>query len=172
MKRILMVLLVGFWVTGARAATTNTNVVAFALLKATPEKYRGKKVVYEERFNNFMTTMPEYMVRSGINADTHFLLFVGDSQLPVIIRKNAKVTETVTALKPGAMVRVAGRLREFDADPRRGMMPRYYVDADEITPDKSAPPAQVNPGNGFNQGERRPNPFPGPRGRGRGQERP
>ncbi len=151
MKRILVATLACLWVTGAWAAT-NTNVVAFAVLKVTPEKYCGKKVVYVERFRNLMTSFPEYMVRSGIKEDRHVLLTVGGQQLPVIARKSEKTVETIAELKPGAMVRVEGRVRQFDIDPRRGGMPRYYVDMDMITIDKDAPPAPME---WFNQGERR-----------------
>lgn len=170
MRRGLMVVLITCWAAGAWAAATNTNLVAFALLKATPEKFRSKKVAYEERFTMFLTSMPEYMVRSGIKEDSHFLLVVGDPQLPVIIRKNAKVNETVSGLKAGAIVKVSGRVREFDVDPRRGMMPRYYVDADEVVYVKEGAP---DAGNRPNPGERQGNPFQqGPRGRGRGADRP
>lgn len=167
MKRLLTMMLLMLCAAGAGAATTNTNVVVFALLKAAPEKFRGKKVVYVERFSMFLTSMPDYMVRSGIKESSHFLLVVGDPQLPVIIRKNAKVIETVAALKAGTMLRVSGRLREFDVEPRRGMLPPYYIDADEVSPDKGAPPEPPNPGGWFNQDERPPmNPYQPRRGRG------
>lgn len=139
MRRMVLILLGCLW--GIQAvAVTNTNLVVFAQLNVTPEKFKNKSVVYSEEYRGFMTAFPSYIEQSGFKPDKWFLLDVGDARLPVMFRKKAEAATLVAKIKPGSVVRVEGRVREFRVEARRGVMPNYYVEADVVTL-VSEPPA-------------------------------
>lgn len=138
-----------------------TNAVSFVKLRTSPEKFHGKAVTYTEQYNSFRTTLLPYMEDSGFKEDRYLILDIGDSRLPVIIRKREEVSVAIAKLKPGDQVMVQGRLRVFKGVPESDT-PRYYVEATSVTaaakdagldmaapdkaPDKAAPKRQPDDG--------------------------
>lgn len=131
MKRFAFILLVSLWGISA-GALTNTNVVAFAQINVAPEKFKNKKVVYTEEYRTFLTAFPNYMENSGYKPDKWFLLEIGDTRLPVMLHKKTDTAAMIAELKPGSKVRVEGRVKEFKVEARNGLMPNYFVEADEV----------------------------------------
>lgn len=132
---------------GSLHAAVATNDVSFAMLKVAPERFRSKLITYTEVYNNFLTTLPDYMEASGFKPARWLLLDIGDPRLPVMIKKKEEIAELVAGLKAGTKVRVSGRVREFKFDSRFAMAPKFYIDADSISVEKeaAAPPADGPP---------------------------
>lgn len=130
--RTLAALLLGCFCAVSAHAVTNTNVVAFALLKVAPEKYKNKHVVYTDTYGSFLPTFPPYVEASGFKNDKWFILLVGDPILPVLFKKTDTNSVFVSTLKAGSSVKVTGRVRAFRVEPKASFMPTYYVDADAV----------------------------------------
>ena len=101
-------------------------------LKATPEKYRNRKVTYTGRFVGFTTTFFPYMEASGFKADRAYGLIVGHASVPVIAPKDAEFKALMSEIKPGVNVRVRGRLKRFSKKPANTLLPRHYVSLIEL----------------------------------------
>ncbi len=163
MKRFLTVLVAVCTACCLQAANPNAaKEVSFSLLKTAPEKHKGRLVTYSEVFRDFANTFPPYMEMAGFKSTRWLLLTIGDLKLPVLIKKKDDVTAMVADLKPGTMVIVTGRIREFKVDPKMPAYAKYYVDADTIVPVPGAPVQPAQPVQGMAPVRPQPQPQPQP----------
>jgi hypothetical protein len=132
MKRFLLVLALTLFSGNLYAATAATNDVPYALLKMTPEKYKSKLFSFTEVYREVLTTLPFYMDGSTFKGARWAVVYIGDPNLPVLIKKKPEVITMLTELKAGCMVRVYGRVREFKPDSRFVGVPSHYVEAESI----------------------------------------
>lgn len=104
-------------------------VVEYATVRVAPDQYKYKKVAYEGSFNGYLTEFPDYVEESGFSSRRYIVLKINDVwSVPVIARKTDDLIEQVAALKPGAKVKVYGKIRGFRRDPKWKTAPHYYLD--------------------------------------------
>jgi hypothetical protein len=121
--------------TEAAKITADYNEIEFATLKITPEKYDKKKVIYSETYQQYSTTFPEYMERSGLSSKKNLLLSIGDFKIPAVCKKTDTMVTFISKLKRGSTVKVYGKVRRFRADkrtPKGGKAAEYYVEVEKI----------------------------------------
>lgn len=132
MKKLARVGTLLFTIGAARGASVSTNEIDFRLLRAAPESYKGKAVAYAAAYQSYVIAFLPYMEKSGFSGERHFLLNIGDPSIPVIARKSPALNQIIVDLKPGARVRVSGKVKQFRAEPALSVLPRYYVELSSI----------------------------------------
>ena len=102
------------------------------VLKSQPEEYKNKKVCYTSTYEKYMTTFPSYAVRNGFKVGRYIWLLISPINIPVVSKKTKEMNELITSLKRGSKVKVYGRIKKFRQAPYNSMLPRYYLDLDNI----------------------------------------
>ncbi|MFH0879722.1 MAG: hypothetical protein V2A34_08415 [Lentisphaerota bacterium] len=102
--------------------------INFKEVLVAPESFKNDLVAYSANYLNFSTTFFPYMDKSGFSSTKHLMLAIGDPRLPVIAKKTDEVSSLVANLKPGALVRVTGKVKKFSSEPKDTMMPIFYVE--------------------------------------------
>lgn len=93
--------------------------VELLTLRATPEKFKNKRIRISTRYQGFSITFPEYMEKSKFKGDKHYLIQIIPKSLPVIAEKEDEMTELIAPLRKGTMVVAYGKVREFSSKPKR-----------------------------------------------------
>lgn len=152
MKRLFLVFALTALTGSLYAASSATNDVPYAVLKMTPENFKSKPISYIAEYREVLTALPFYMDGSTFKGTRWVVAYIGDPNLPVLIKKKTEVIAMLAELKAGSKVRVCGRVREFKRDSRwvgRGV-PSHYVEAESISEesDPAAPKPPLPPGGG------------------------
>lgn len=150
MKRLLLVFALTALTGSLCAAASATNDVPYAVLKMTPEKFKTKPISYIAEYREVLTGLPFYMDGSTFKGTRWVVVYIGDPNLPVLIKKKPEVITMLTGLKAGSKLRVCGRVREFKLDPRFVGVPSHYVEAESILmeAEPAAPKPPLPPGGG------------------------
>jgi hypothetical protein len=105
--------------------------VELLTLRATPEKFKNKRIRTSTRYQSFRITFPEYMEKSGFKGDKHYLIQIIPRSLPVIAEKDDETTELIAPLKKGTIVVAYGKVREFRSKSKH-MLPEYFLELEHL----------------------------------------
>jgi hypothetical protein len=106
--------------------------VTYNVLKVAPENYKNKNIVCSAPFLEVITTMQVLMDKENLSPKKYLWLEIGDHSVPVIVKKSDAITEITAALQRGQIVKVYGKVKQFDAKPYLSRLSHYYVLADNI----------------------------------------
>ncbi len=118
----------------AEPATINADryqEVELLILRATPEKFKNKRIRLTTRYQGFNITFPEYMEKSGFKGDKEYLVHIVPKNLPVIAEKDDEMTELIAPLKKGTTVVVYGKVKEFSRKSKH-MLPEYFLELEHL----------------------------------------
>jgi|GEM_PF-5511525 len=119
--------------------------IPYGEIRVNPEKFKNDAVSYQNRYVGHLPNVPPYMAASGFDAEKYHVFAVGSIHLPVLGRKSPGLDSTLAGLKPGDLVRVSGKVKEFRQTPGHKFHSPYYLELGEIVFVESRPETPGQP---------------------------
>ncbi len=106
------------------------ETVDYALVMASPEKYKNKKIAYEGVYLGYTTTFPRYMEDSGIKSTDYIGIGLTNLKVPAIAKKSRykDLDVLIAPLPRQSKLKFYGKIKKFRHEPDATVMPRYYLE--------------------------------------------
>ncbi len=108
------------------------------ILNATPEEYQNKKINVIIIYNQYISSFPEYIERSGIKPSKYYGLAMQKLKLMVFGKKKGILEDIVPTLKRNTIIQVYGKVKRFSKSPaarikgRVKLNTQYYIELNHI----------------------------------------